>query len=63
MAAEGAVVMTVESSRVSEHFPPRVRDALVEAAALLSLQERLERIRIVHEWAVATWPEYFREGA
>jgi hypothetical protein len=46
--------------RVSEHFPPRVREALIEASRIPSRIERMERIDIVNEWARATWHELFK---
>lgn len=55
--------MAETDKRVSEHFPPNVREALRAAAALPSVQDRQERIQQVHKAAVAAYPEMFKEGA
>lgn len=55
--------MDTSTKRISEHFPPVVREELIQAAAERHEGLRLQKIARAHEWAVRTYPELFKRGA
>jgi hypothetical protein len=55
--------METDEKRASEHFPPDVRERLIDAAAHPEPYWRAQRIDAAHQNALALYPEMFKKGA
>ncbi len=51
----------VSADRVSNHFPPVLRDVLVRAAAIDNAMNRRLEIERIQDWAGREYPEHFRQ--